>query len=110
MLCEAGSGAYGPADRNHLRLNESALAAQAALHFVHDGPRENLARIVELRDPPDVGIAAALMLAALHDANGARPRGPRYRGPAWRNARTGLRHARILNGPGVPPSHSAAST
>lgn len=73
MLCEAASGAYGPPGGDRLRLNASALAALAALHFVQDGPRENFARIVELGDPPDVGIAADLMLATLHDAYGARP-------------------------------------
>ncbi|MEE7449772.1 hypothetical protein MRF4_19220 [Methylobacterium radiotolerans] len=73
MLCEAASGAYGPPGRRRLRLDAAARQALAALGYVQADPAENFARLVELGTPPDMGIAADLMLAALHDAYGARP-------------------------------------
>ncbi|XYD10642.1 hypothetical protein R1A27_09355 [Methylobacterium sp. NMS12] len=73
MFCEAASGAYGPPGGSRLRLDATARAALAALRYVQADPAENFARLVELGTPPDLGIAADLMLAALHDAYGARP-------------------------------------
>lgn len=72
MFCEASSGAYGPTGPERLQLNPSELAALRTLGFIQDNPNENFARSIELGDPPDVGIAADLMLVALHDAYGAR--------------------------------------
>ncbi|MCJ2068609.1 hypothetical protein MKK75_07315 [Methylobacterium sp. J-030] len=73
MLCEASSGAYGPAGDGRLKLDASARAALQALGYVQASPRENFSRSVELGHPPDFAIAADLMLAALHDSYGARP-------------------------------------
>jgi hypothetical protein len=73
MFCEAASGAYGPPGRRRLRLDATARQALAALGYVQADPAENFSRLVELGSPPDTGIAADLMLAALHDAYGARP-------------------------------------
>lgn len=73
MLCEASSGAYGPTGQGRLHLEPSARAALQALGYAQANPHVNFAREVELGDPPDVRIAADLMLAALHDGYGARP-------------------------------------
>lgn len=73
MFCEAASGAYGAAGESGLRLGASAREALRALRFVQDNPRENYARTIDLGDPPDLGLAADLMLSALHEAYGARP-------------------------------------
>ncbi|MCJ2090434.1 hypothetical protein MKK88_31305 [Methylobacterium sp. E-005] len=73
MLCEASSGAYGPTGKGRLHLEPAARSALRALGYVQASPRESFAREVELGDPPDVAIAAELMLAALHDGHGARP-------------------------------------
>lgn len=76
MLCEASSGAYGPIGHGRLRLDASARAALEALGFVQASPREDYVRHVELGHPPDVAIAADVMLTALHDGFGARPGSP----------------------------------
>lgn len=73
MFCEAASGAYGPSGERGLRLGASVREALRALRFVQDNPRENYSRTVDLGDPPDLGIAADLMLSALHEAYGAHP-------------------------------------
>ncbi|MCJ2142026.1 hypothetical protein [Methylobacterium sp. E-066] len=75
MLCEASSGAYGPGAPGQpaFQLHPRSQAALHALHFVQADARENFSRTVILGDPPDVGIAAELMLAALYDAYGAEP-------------------------------------
>lgn len=73
MICEASSGAYGPTGQGQLRLGASERAALRALGYVQAAARENFARPVELGDPPDLTIAADLMLAALYDGYGARP-------------------------------------
>jgi len=73
MFCEASSGAYGPTGRDRLRLGPSERAALNALGYIQANAGENFAREVELGAPPDVAIAAELMLAALHDGYGARP-------------------------------------
>ena len=70
MLCEASSGAYGsPA----FELDAQSQAALRALHYVQEDPRKNFSRTIFLGDPPNLGIAADLMLAALYDAYGAEP-------------------------------------
>ena len=73
MFCEASSGAYGPTGEGRLRLDPAERAALNALGYVQASPRKNFAREVEIGDPPDVTIAADLMLAALHDGYGAGP-------------------------------------
>ena len=73
MFCEAASGAYGPPGQRRLRLDASARQALSALGYVQADPAENFARAVDLGAPPDLDIAADLMLATLHDVYGARP-------------------------------------
>ena len=75
MLCEASSGAYGPSASGQpaFQLHARSRAALHALHFIQADARENFLRSVFLGDPPNVGIAADLMLAALYDAYGAEP-------------------------------------
>jgi hypothetical protein len=73
MFCEAASGAYGPSGESGLRLDAPAREALRALRFVQDNPRENYARTIDLGDPPDLELAADLMLSALHEAYGAHP-------------------------------------
>ncbi|MCJ2053576.1 TY-Chap domain-containing protein [Methylobacterium sp. J-070] len=73
MFCEASSGAYGPAGPGRFRLDAPARAALRALGFVQADPGKNFVRDVDLGDPPDVTVAADLMLAARHDGYGARP-------------------------------------
>lgn len=72
IICEASSGAYGPTGQGRLRLSASDRAALRALGYVQATARDNFARHVELGDPPDLAIAADLMLAALYDGYGAR--------------------------------------
>jgi len=73
MFCEASSGAYGPTGEGRLQLGPAERAALNALGYVQTSPRKNFARDVAIGDPPDVAIAADLMLAALHDGYGAGP-------------------------------------
>lgn len=70
MLCEASSGAYG---KTGFRLQAQSQAALRALQYAQADGEANFSRTVSLGDPPDVGIAADLMLAALYDAYGAEP-------------------------------------
>ncbi|WP_267421838.1 hypothetical protein [Methylobacterium sp. GC_Met_2] len=73
MFCEASSGAYGPTGEGRLQLGPPERAALNALGYVQASPSKNSARDVVIGDPPDVTIAADLMLAALHDGYGAGP-------------------------------------
>lgn len=73
MFCEASSGAYGPTGAGQLRLGPSEQAALRALGYVQASLRDNFARDIGIGDPPDVTIAADLMLAALYDGYGGGP-------------------------------------
>ncbi len=110
MLCEAAPGAYGPSGGDRLQLDADALAALKTLAFVQADPHEIFSRTVDLGSPPDVGIAAALMLAALYDVYGARGGTPlMIEGPvAAIRRRSAARPP--PDGTGVPRDHSAAST
>ncbi|MCJ2013695.1 TY-Chap domain-containing protein [Methylobacterium sp. J-076] len=74
MYCEASSGAYGPATDQpfHLVPPEEARAALHRLGYRQNDPSRNYERILPLGTPPNVGLAADLMLAALFHAYGAR--------------------------------------
>lgn len=76
MLCEASSGAYRYRAEDGLRLRQSeeSLAALAALGFLRKDAAGNFEREIELGTPPDLAVAADLMLATLNRAYGAGPR------------------------------------
>lgn len=74
MYCEAASGAYY-AKREAPYRYVPTLKTEEALHrlgYRQEAPTENFSRTVALGVPPDVGLAADLMLGALYDAFDAR--------------------------------------
>ena len=73
MYCEASSGAHGPTGEGRLQWGPTERAALNALGYAQASPRESSARDGAIGDPPDVTIAADLMLAALRDGYGAGP-------------------------------------
>jgi hypothetical protein len=70
MLCEAASDAYRPAGADRLRLDASARVTLRRLGYSQASARDNFSRTLALGSLPGVGIAADLMLSALHDAYG----------------------------------------
>lgn len=74
MYCEAASGAYDmkiEAPYRYVPTSET-IEALHRLGYRQEAPTENYSRTVALGSPPDVGIAADLMLGALYDAFDAR--------------------------------------
>lgn len=72
MFCEASSGTFAFLGSDRLRIGHSERAALGALGFVRANSETRFGRDIELGDPPDVTIAADLMLVARHDGYGAR--------------------------------------
>ncbi|NEU13306.1 hypothetical protein G3T14_14365 [Methylobacterium sp. BTF04] len=73
MHCEASSGAYGPKTKDaRFVLSPLSVSALHRLGFLQDDPDGNYERTLEIGTPPGFGVAADLMLGALHDAYGAR--------------------------------------
>ena len=74
MFCEASSGAYGTNSFSLVRF-EPTEETRNTLHrlgFVQENFKENFSQMVALGSPPDVRLAADLMLATLYDVYGAR--------------------------------------
>lgn len=74
MYCEAASGAYYDERSAPYRYVPTAERKEAMLRlgYRQESPTENFSRTVALGSPPDVGLAADLMLGALYDAFDAR--------------------------------------
>ncbi len=74
MVCEASSAAYGIGQFSRVRFvpTEETQNTLRQLGFAQDDPKKNYSQMVPLGSPPDVRIAADLMLATLYEAYGAR--------------------------------------
>lgn len=74
MFCEASSGAYGTGKFSLVRFvpTEETQNTLNGLGFTQDDPEKNFSQTVPLGSPPDVRVAADLMLTTLYEAYGAR--------------------------------------
>jgi hypothetical protein len=89
VLCEASSGYYYNKDAapRTFFLPKESIAALGRLGFSTDDTEGNFRYEAEMASPPDLNAIADLILAALHDAYGARADGKlRFNAPFARRA------------------------